>query len=73
MSRATTTQHNAFETSMDPDQPAHPRMDPDQAARMHTGSMLVANPLCWFCHDATQIVFASYVETFSLSKQKKIF
>jgi hypothetical protein len=21
-----------------------------------SGSMLVANPLCWFCHDAAQII-----------------
>jgi hypothetical protein len=32
-------------------------MDPDQTVRMSgwSGSMLVANPLCWFCHGAAHI------------------
>jgi hypothetical protein len=45
---------------MDPDQPAHPRMDPDQTAQMcRSGTMLVENALCWFCRAAAQLSFKS--------------
>jgi hypothetical protein len=39
---------------MDPDQTS---MDPDQTVRCAgwSGSMLVANPLRWFCRDAAHI------------------
>jgi hypothetical protein len=30
-------------------------MDPDQTG--WSGFMLVANPLCWFCHDTAHIYF----------------
>jgi hypothetical protein len=77
-------QHSGVATSMDPDQPAHPR----SLVRIHafrlltllqvekltaykwilirlrgcagwSGSMLVANPICWFCRDAAQINFTN--------------
>jgi hypothetical protein len=74
-------QHNAFATSMHPDQPVYPRslirihavrlqtllqvvkliansMNHDQTANGcagWSGSMLVANALCWFCRDAAHI------------------
>jgi hypothetical protein len=44
-------------------------MDPDQTVRhyvrkypinIQTGSMLVANPFCWFCRDAAQILLIIY-------------
>jgi hypothetical protein len=55
---------------MDPDQPAHPRSlirihavglpTLLQVEKLHkctgwSASMLVANPLCWFCHEAAQL------------------
>jgi hypothetical protein len=43
-------------------------MDPDQTAGW-SGSMLVANPLCWFCHGAAQI-FLGTTETVAFKFQE---
>jgi hypothetical protein len=64
-------QHYSFATRMDPDQHARPqRLIRFHAVRLQTllqvekliansagwsGSMLVANPLCWFCRDAAHL------------------
>jgi hypothetical protein len=38
-----------------------------------SGSMLVANPLCWFCHGAAHIIFSTMIEYSSdLSMKKSI-
>jgi hypothetical protein len=34
-----------------------------------SGSMLVANPLCWFCHDTAHFCVASYIEADSCYKE----
>jgi hypothetical protein len=67
---------------MDLDQPAHPltnsissrEIDSETAwilIRLRgsagwSGSMLVANPLCWFCHDAVQISYIIVLYTYML-------
>jgi hypothetical protein len=55
---------------MDPDQPAHPR-----GCAGWSGSMLVANQLCWFCHDAAQILkcYRIIVDAFRHFKLANIF
>jgi hypothetical protein len=37
-----------------------------------SGSMLVANPLCWFCHDAAHMIFVErYIWLMLLDKNVK--